>query len=142
MPAGRGHRPGNAAECLGKGNRIGMAQTAKLRLYVLLDSYVIMPNHFHAVFFFQNHVGATQRVAPTKRTSPGGPAPTSVGAIIAQFKSKVTKRIKSSGRILIKHLWQRNYYDHVARDEGDLNRIRQYIKYNPASWLEDEYYSS
>ncbi len=72
-------------------------QTGKLRPYVSLDSYVIMPNHFHAVFFLQNQVGATQRVAPTMEKSPGGPAPWSVGAIVAQFKSKVTKRIESSG---------------------------------------------
>jgi len=64
-----------------------------------------------------------------------------VGAIVAQFKSQVTKRIKSSGRIPNGHLWQRNYYEHVVRDEDDLNRIRQYIEDNPATWLEDEYYS-
>jgi REP element-mobilizing transposase RayT len=117
-------------------------QTAKLRSYLSLDSYVIMPNHLHTVFFLQNHEWATQRVAPTMETSPGGPAPCSVGAIIGQFKSQATKRIKSSGRIPIEHLWQRNYYEHVVRDEDDLNRIRQYIEDNPANWLEDEYYSS
>jgi REP-associated tyrosine transposase len=63
-----------------------------------------------------------------------------VGAIVAQFKSKVTKRIKSSGRTLIDHFWQRNYYEHVVRDEADLNRIRQYIEDNPTRWLEDQYY--
>ncbi|MGA9460610.1 MAG: transposase, partial [Desulfobaccales bacterium] len=101
----------------------------------------IMPNHFHAVFFLQNQERATQRVAPTKEKSPSGPAPWSVGAIVAQFKSQVTKRIKSSGRIPNGLLWQRNYYEHVVRDEDDLNRIRQYIEDNPAAWLEDEYYS-
>ena len=35
-------------------------------------------------------------------------------------------------------LWQRNYYEHVIRDEDDLNRIRQYILDNPACWAEDE----
>ncbi|MGD0828546.1 MAG: transposase [Desulfobaccales bacterium] len=116
-------------------------QTAKLRPYVSLDYYVIMPNHFHAVFFLQNHERATQRVAPTKEKFPSGPAPWSVGAIVAQFKSQVTKPIKSSGRIPNSCLWQRNYYEHVVRDEDDLNRIRQYIEDNPAIWLEDEYYS-
>ncbi|MGO9619886.1 MAG: transposase [Desulfobaccales bacterium] len=117
-------------------------QTAKLRSYVRLDYYGIMPNHFHAIFFLQNHEWATQRVAPTQENSPSGPAPCSVGAIVGQFKSQATKRINSSGRISIEHLWQRNYYEHVVRDEDDLNRIRQYIEDNPASWLEDEYYSS
>jgi len=35
-------------------------------------------------------------------------------------------------------VWQRNYYEHVIRDEDDLNRIRQYIMDNPARWAEDE----
>jgi REP element-mobilizing transposase RayT len=35
-------------------------------------------------------------------------------------------------------VWQRNYYEHVIRDEDDLNRIRQYILDNPARWDEDE----
>ncbi len=39
-----------------------------------------------------------------------------------------------------KHFWQRNYYEHVIRDENDLNRIREYIVNNPAKWQEDEYY--
>ncbi len=35
-------------------------------------------------------------------------------------------------------VWQRNYYEHVIRDDDDLNRIREYIINNPASWQEDE----
>jgi putative transposase len=37
-----------------------------------------------------------------------------------------------------KRLWQRNYYEHVIRNEADLNRIRDYIQSNPANWDEDE----
>ena len=36
------------------------------------------------------------------------------------------------------NVWQRNYYDHVIRDDGDLNTIREYIKDNPEQWNEDE----
>lgn len=39
-----------------------------------------------------------------------------------------------------KRFWQRNYYDHIIRDENDLNRIREYIVNNPARWEEDDYY--
>ncbi|MGD0216428.1 MAG: transposase [Desulfobaccales bacterium] len=126
---------------LGRAIESEWLQTAKLRSYVTLDYYVIMPNHFHAVFFLQNHERATRRVAPTKENSPSGPAPWSVGAIVAQFKSQVTRRIKSSGRLPNGRLWQRSYYEHVVRDENDLNRIRQYIEDNAAIWVEDEYYS-
>jgi len=37
-------------------------------------------------------------------------------------------------------LWQRNYYEHIIRDENDLNRIRQYITDNPLKWPKDKYY--
>jgi REP element-mobilizing transposase RayT len=35
-------------------------------------------------------------------------------------------------------LWQRNYYEHVIRDDEDLNKIREYIFTNPNNWFEDE----
>ena len=37
--------------------------------------------------------------------------------------------------------WQRNYYEHIIRDDNDLTRIREYIVNNPAAWDEDEYYA-
>ncbi len=43
------------------------------------------------------------------------------------------KLLNRSGR----PFWQRNYYEHVVRDEADLNRIRQYILDNPANWATD-----
>ena len=37
-------------------------------------------------------------------------------------------------------LWQRNYYEHIIRNEMQLNKIQQYIKDNPAKWQNDNYY--
>ena len=48
------------------------------------------------------------------------------------------KRINQSRNTPGAKLWQRNYYEHVIRDEDDLNRIRQYILDNPARWAKDE----
>ena len=62
--------------------------TAKVRPYINLDAFVVMPNHFHAIFFIHCKAGATHRVAPTG----AGPKPASVGAIVGQFKSRVTNR--------------------------------------------------
>jgi len=115
-------------------------QTPILRPYVALDAYVVMPNHFHAIFFLQDQNRATQRVAPTQTKTPTGPKPASVGAIIGQLKSQLTKRLNSTGRKSKEPFWQRNYYEHVIRDEADLNRIREYVQNNPVRWLEDEYY--
>jgi len=116
-------------------------QTAILRPYVTLDVYVVMPNHFHAIFFLSRD-RATQRVAPTEEKPSTGPKSASVGAIVGQFKAQVTKRINALWGPAIEPIWQRNYYEHIIRDEDDLNRIREYIEYNPVRWLEDEYYVS
>ena len=67
-----------------------------------------------------------------------GPQSKSIGAIIAGFKSIVTKQINTIRNIPREKIWQRNYYDHIIRDERSLNEIREYIKNNPATWDEDE----
>ena len=116
-------------------------QTAILRPYVSLDAHVVMPNHFHAILFLQGQERATQRVAPTGKDHPTGLMPRSIGAIVGQFKSQVTKQLHSTGRKSKEPFWQRNYYEHAIRDEDDPNRIREYIQNNPIRWLEDEYYA-
>jgi len=81
---------------------------------------------------------AIQRIAPTKQTL----IPNSLGSIIGQFKSKVTKRLREiSGNSDLK-IWQRNYYEHIIRNEIDLQNIRKYITLNPLKWGNDEYYKS
>ena len=98
-------------------------RTKEIRKYVDLDYYVIMPNHLHGIIIIEQsieNVGATRRVAqnkedraipriaPTKQTLISN----SLGSIIGQFKSKVTKRFKElSGNPELK-IWQRNYYEH------------------------------
>jgi len=74
---------------------------------------------------------ATQRVAPTTLQS------NSLGSIVGQFKSIVTKQINKSRNTPGFPVWQRNYYDHIVRNENELNRIREYIIYNPMKWQFD-----
>ncbi len=112
-------------------------RTAAIRSYVLIDAFVVMPNHVHGIIIItSNNVGATRRVAPTN--PPRGPASRSIGAIVGQFKSAVTKRINILRNTPGIPCWQRNYYEHVIRDEYDLNNTRQYILDNPANWETDE----
>ena len=74
--------------------------------------------------------------APSCPQGRASPAPT-LGDVMRAFKSlsaiRVNRMVMRTGS-----LWQRNYYEHVIRDEDDLNRIRQYIFENPAHWAEDE----
>jgi REP element-mobilizing transposase RayT len=69
---------------------------------------------------------------------PRGPKPASLGAIIAQFKSRVTKRIWKFPEFKETPIWQRNYYEHIIRDETDLQNKTDYIESNPLLWDEDD----
>jgi len=112
-----------------------------------IGEFVVMPNHFHGIIWI---VGAGPRACPNRNGGqPRGVAPTglSLSDVVHRFKSLTTTRYRHG---VIQHgwppfpgkLWQRNYYDHVIRDDDDLNRIRQYILENPIKWREDEYYVS
>lgn len=108
-------------------------QTANIRKNVKLDDFVVMPNHFHGIILI-NSRGVLQ-YAPTY-TILRSPSQT-VGAIIRGFKSAVTKRIKVILGTRDIFIWQRNYYEHVIRNEDELNRIRLYIRNNPMQWQFD-----
>lgn len=103
-----------------------------VRPYIELGAYVVMPNHIHGILIF--NVGATRRVAPTKTTLQSG----SLGAVIGQFKSIVTKRINTLHNSPGVPVWQRNYYDRIIRNEREMSRIWDYIEANPARWEKDE----
>jgi putative transposase len=111
-------------------------RTPMIRPYVTLDAWVIMPNHLHGILrIIPTNAGATGR-SPLR--GPRGPAPHSVSAIVAGFKSAATKRIRAT--CLPTFTWQRGFYDHIIRDEKDLQRIRQYIVDNPVKWESDRFF--
>ena len=67
-----------------------------------------------------------------------GPRSGSIGALVAGFKSAVTKRVNEVRKSPGKPVWQRNYYEHIIRNEEELNKICDYIEQNPSQWAEDE----
>ena len=60
--------------------------------------------------------------------------------IIGYFKMNAAKQINKIRDLKGIPVWHRNYYEHIIRNEDELNRIRQYIKYNPVNWKEDNLY--
>ena len=106
--------------------------------HVEIDASVIMPNHLHGVIVIPHApVGATH-ASPL----PSGPPKRSLGAIIGAYKSAVSRHANRLGLLSglglsRRSIWQRNYYDHVIRDDASLARIRQYIADNPFRWPED-----
>lgn len=110
--------------------------TAIIRLYIELDAFIVMPNHFHAIVVITDAdgVGANRRFVLTENNRPKGTMPESLGAIVQQFKSIVTKRVNQLRATLGAPLWQRSFYDRIIRAEQSLNKARQYIIANPAQW--------
>jgi putative transposase len=98
--------------------------------YVELDTWVVMPNHFHGIVFLLDDRRGGARPAPTKRKP--------LGRLIGAFKTVSTKRINELRTTPGQPVWQRNYYEHVIRNEVDLEEIREYIQNNPLKWLDDE----
>ena len=81
-----------------------------------LDEFVIMPNHVHGI------VAITEEIKHV-----------SLGHVINQFKGSCTKTIRN---FVDGHFsWQPKFYDHIIRNDKDLERIRNYIYENPLKWL-------
>ena len=103
--------------------------------HVVCDVFVIMPNHIHGILFIVDTVGANVGAKNFSPLQPGQrPSGTSktIGSIVRGFKIGVTKWMRQN--TLVQNVWQRNYFEHIIRDDGELNRIRQYILDNPAKW--------
>lgn len=168
---------------------------------VILDEFVVMPNHMHFIVFLtddtadpddrpetnvdvnsnissdrnqypDDHVGANPRVRPdshvrpdaqasgegqargtgrsvegqTRRSAPtGGDSRPTLFDVVRWFKSLTTAKYRHGVRDdewppFPGRVWQRNYYEHIIRNERSLNAIRQYIADNPANWLQDKLY--
>ena len=109
-------------------------RSAEIRLEIALDEYVIMPNHVHGIVIIRD-VGAHGH-APLPMRTRQRPA-RSLGSFVAGYKAAATRRINVIRGTPGHPVWQRNYYERVIRGDAELNRIRQYIADNPASWEED-----
>lgn len=120
-------------------------ETPNIRPNVALHSFVIMPNHFHAIVEITHRRGELH--SPNDNLSPNdknnlndmqkgvfntplrSPSQT-LGAIVRGFKSVVSKNAGFS-------VWQRNYHEHIIRNEQSYFKIAEYIENNPLKWEED-----
>lgn len=115
-------------------------KSAKIRWEIELDEFIIMPDHLHGIVIIHDIDRRGDRpVAPT--VVKPGPRSKTIGAMIAGFKSAVTTQINQIRKTPMCPVWQRNYYEHVIRDEKDLSYIREYVVNNPKYWAYDEYYT-
>ena len=125
---------------------------------IVLGEFVVMPNHFHGIIFIMETVGADLRVCPEdERVCPndeenvsaqkgehvGSPPRASLSRIIQWFKTMTTNEYirgvkQLNWKPFVGKLWQWNYYEHIIRNEKDLQRIADYIVANPSRWNEDD----
>ncbi len=89
---------------------------------VMIDEFVIMPNHIHGIIVFADDLGAISG-APT------------LGRVVQWFKARVTRRAREAG--CLDFTWLRNYYEHIVRTPEALETIRQYIRDSPERWQQD-----
>lgn len=110
-------------------------KSAEIREEIELDEWIVMPNHFHAIVIIQTEI--KNGFAEQFENNPGARKPRSLSTLISGFKAVVTKRINEIRQVSGVSIWQRNYYEHIIRDELSLYNIRKYIVENPLSWSED-----
>lgn len=141
-------------------------KTPELRLNVELDAFVVMPNHIHGIIVI-NDIGRVVSHTPINDDTP--PIPTvvnethkkgefnsfpkkgefnsplrspsqTVGSIVRGYKSSVTKKMTELNRFNDLIVWQRNYYEHIIRNEQSYQTISDYIVNNPLKWTEDKFF--
>lgn len=100
-----------------------------------VNHYVIMPNHIHGII---NLVGARRAVPLQIFERFGKPVKGSLPTIIRSFKSEVTRRVNIFRQTPGEKLWQRNYYEHVIRNEREFQILIDYIVTNPGNWCDDK----
>lgn len=133
-------------------------KTEHMRAHIVLHEFVIMPNHVHGIIqlvgadcirpdytrpddiqFGCVQLGRVQRAPTVPPTSMIQRAPT-VGDVVRGFKSSVTKRLNAITGTSGQRIWQRNYYEHIIRNEDVYLKIADYIQTNPQRWETDTYY--
>jgi len=126
--------------------------------YVTIGEFIIMPNHFHGILIIGRGGSRTAHIMPDADKIPdndvlpdtahgGGSrtAPTdkqkSVGRLIGVFKTVSTKRMNIMRSDPVDKIWQRNYYEHIIRNDDERRRIEEYIANNPMTWKDDRLFA-
>ncbi len=115
---------------------------AKARPNILLDSFVVMPNHVHGIIFIIDscNAGSDKNVTGVQPKASRTLLAGSLGAIVGHFKAAVSRRFNKRRSVRRQQIWQRNYHKHIIRSEQSLHEIRNYIIENPGRWRQDSMY--
>jgi putative transposase len=91
--------------------------------HLILDEFIIMPDHIHFILWLNT----------TRKSN------VTLGRVVGAYKSLTARAIleylRAGGKASSEHFWQRNYYEHIIRNDEDLNQTREYIQNNPLKAL-------
>jgi REP element-mobilizing transposase RayT len=136
-----------------------------IRQELFCDSYIIMPNHIHAILRIEQQtcidmnteiddinndgiindtvvvmVVETHGRASLPQPQPPVRAPKLISSFVAGFKSSSTKRINEYRQTPRQPMWQPRFHDHIIRNDAAYIRIAEYIANNPTKWANDVFY--
>ncbi|MFZ2096947.1 MAG: transposase [Anaerolineales bacterium] len=124
--------------------------------YITLEAFIVMPNHVHAIVIIDadatSRGGSSQtgESIPVKsisgrliksedgKTRPYDQRRHGLPEIIRALKSYSARRINQVRHLSGETVWQRNYYEHIIRNQRELGQIRLYIMENPRQWAQDQ----
>ena len=127
---------------------------------IVIDTFVVMPNHLHGIIIInQRPIPVGAGLVPAQHTDAlsqvraglvpaqnvdahSADIPPALGDVIGAYKSLTTVEYTRGVKMMkwtpfYRRLWQRNYYEHIIRNDDSLNHIRQYIIDNPGQWAFD-----
>lgn len=131
---------------------------------VVLHEHIVMPNHVHGIIelvgannyspdnYSPDNYSSILKIPEidspesfidlgnrAKNVSPLRSPSKNIGSIVRGYKIGVTKWFRSNGNM--ENIWQRNYWEHIIRDEKSYQRIAEYIINNPKNWNTDKFYN-
>jgi putative transposase len=95
--------------------------------YVLLHSYIVMPNHIHAIIKIDSDMASEQSIKIK-----------SLSELVGAYKTTSSKQIHLAG--FSGFAWQRSFHDHIIRNDASYERISNYIETNQQRWNTDAFF--
>lgn len=111
-----------------------------------LDAFVVMPNHIHGILILngdereiEKDINTTNKDKTIGQGRFQNQGKNSVSSIIGSYKAAVTKH---ANRLKLQFGWQSRFHDHIIRNDGEFQRIANYIEMNVDNWNEDKFFKT
>ena len=118
-------------------------RTTEIRENILINEYVIMPNHIHLLIEIADNKSDEKQghmqCAPTVEKF-GKSTSNSISTIVKLLKASITKKINILRNTEGLPVWQRNYHENIIRTEATYIKVSDYIRNNPLKWEDDMYF--